>query len=163
MSVDQFFSDLEAVLPSTSYFQVAQSVQDLGFQILFLRNRRVFDNYLSVPYYSYIPAFFKLVFPSFMWSSSFLAGCFGILWFCILSAWPNPLVGRILQNFTIFPRSNTSLSPFLFLLSRVAFLDVSIFFLSLPFNYSDCVGFFHGHYASLTCRSVWVLLQLYIL
>jgi hypothetical protein len=51
----------------------------------------------------------------------------------------------------------------LFLLSRVAFLDVSIFFLSLPFNYSDCVGFFHGHYASLTCRSVWVLLQLYIL
>jgi len=93
----------------------------------------------------------------------FFAGCFEILWFCILSTCPNHLVGRTLQNFTISSPSNTSLSPCLFLLSRVIFLQVNIFFLSLPLNYSECVGFFHGHYPSLTSREVWVLLELYII
>jgi hypothetical protein len=64
--------------------------------------------------------------------------------------------------YNIFP-SNMSLSLCLFLLSRVIFLQVKIYFLSLPFSYSECVGFFHGHYPSLTYRSVWVLLELYII
>jgi hypothetical protein len=33
----------------------------------------------------------------------------------------------------------------LFVLSRVIFLKVNIFFWSLPFHYSECVGFFHGN------------------
>jgi hypothetical protein len=68
-----------------------------------------------------------------------------------------------LQNFTISSLSNMSFSPCLFLLFIVIFLQLNIFFLNLPFNYSECVGFFHGHYPGLTYRSAWVLLELYII
>ena len=63
MVVDKFFSDFEAGHPNTTYFQVAQSIQGLGFQNMFLHTRRVSDKCLPVPHYSSIPPFFKLVFP----------------------------------------------------------------------------------------------------
>ena len=55
------------------------------------------------------------------------AGCFGILLFCTLSARPNHLFGRTLQNFTISSPSNMPLSPCLLYCPELYFYN-SIYF-----------------------------------
>jgi len=138
-------------------------VQDLGFENLFLHTRRVSDKCLPVPYYSCIPAFFKLVFPSFAWYSSFFCRLFWNYLILYSFSMTKTFSRTDTAKFYLSSPSNMSFSPSLFLFSRVTFLQVNMIFLSLPFNYSECVGFFHGHYPSMTYKSVWVLLVLYII